>query len=323
MSDGKVNNNVVWESENEKIIKIFQNGIIEAVGIGETTVKIYAKSDKNIFSKIKVKVLPPKETNISTSDYSFLNQDKTEREKVLVKGKILKGYVKDIYGNFLKDVNVKISYDKTSLNYFSKDGYFSFENIPEDTLITLEAKKQGFTTRKISQVFKKSNNNFYELNFEKNLSLKDEPEIIDIAFNNKKVYYGLKVDNLDNIDNDIKSDFNFKKINYINISFLFSENIDKEYFENSFEVIVIKENNEIFFINKSNEKIIFNWLNNSSNLVINLPTKYNLNFGKTLYRIQFRNGISDLNGNISKNYIFNNTGFSKNGYNSVLFSISN
>lgn len=319
MKDGRKNNEVIWESENEKIVKIIENGLIEAMNVGETSIKIYAKDDKNIFTKLKIRVLPEKETSILSSDYSFLENKKDEKKED--EGKIIKGYVKDIYNNIVKDVDIKINYDKKFFTYFSKDGYFEFKNIPEDTLLILEAKKSGFTTRKITEVFKKSSNNFYEVNFENDYALKDDPEIISISINNKKIYGGVDIENFEDIQDNINNEIKFSKLNYVNISFLFSENVDKSFFENSFEVLVIKENKEKFFINKSNEKIQFNWLNNFSNLVINLPTKYNINFGKTLYRVQFKNGISDLNSNISNKNIFNFTGTNKNKYSGFVFSI--
>ena len=67
-------NDVIFDSSNESIISVDQNGYLIAQSIGTATITVYSALDKNIFRTITISVVEPTPTNIIISGKNNMKQ---------------------------------------------------------------------------------------------------------------------------------------------------------------------------------------------------------------------------------------------------------
>jgi general stress protein 26 len=334
-SNGEVTTDVIWESLTPNIVKIEDDGKIKALEAGDGQLKITSKKDSTKSSIIKVKVLPFKEIETKITDGSeklnelFGNELKDfklpEDNKSIIKPStsptptpkptinytpvLLEGRVYDSYGSPVSDAKVSIrnldkNFSYSDKNILTVDGFYSFKDVPFETLLEVNVTKDGWTSRKRVEVIKNkeiNTINFGESDNDLYYAIQDEPEIVALTLNQKKVSYLYKEDfslNDEPQENEITSNKINSNTSRFEFSTTFSEPIDTDSFEDSTEVICLE--GEKF---SKNNKLSFSWSTDSK--TVSFYGYLNSNKTKDICKLQFNGSFRDKSGNnsITNKYI--------------------
>jgi hypothetical protein len=231
-SDSSIKENIKYLVLDTEKINI-QGSKITAIKDGNTNIEISYKNTK-LFLEINVT------RNISVVKESpkveeFIN-DKFN-DKFFLRGKVY-----DIYNNPIEGVTVEaISIDeefkwKAKTQISNKDGYFEIGVSPVGVRIIATVKKEGWTTRSLSQVFsfnleRPEEYSFFK--FEEYNAMQDEPQITSIKINNRNFTGSGKRLEYDEVPYpDITPNIILDN-NKINLEINFSEPISKNDFEDN------------------------------------------------------------------------------------------
>ena len=297
----KANQNLIWKSSNENIVKVDKNGTLNAVGKGEATVTVTTESGKS--SSLNVVVVENK------CKVTFIDPEYNSQESSDSVGKVLetKEY---IYGDKVQFPNVKIdgyeknewytSFDKENGTY--SDQFIESSVIKED--ITLYLKK----VNKIRVTGIKAVQNYitemHDLNFEYGYPSVNIRAIIEPAnaynkrckitsSNEDVIESGYCGENIINADDPIKKMYpdsymssSFLTIKGYGIAKLTIESEDGKFKDTVIVNVVNKENNFKYFYDYQLKQI-------KIDSGITLEEFYK-NFDSSFYGFQ---KIYDLNGN--------------------------
>lgn len=333
-SDSNIKENIQYLVLDKEKISI-EGSKITAIKDGSTKIEISYKNTKllleiNVDRNISVVKESPKVEE-------FIND--TFKEKFFLRGKVY-----DIYNNPIEGVTVDaISIDekfkwKAKTQVSNKDGYFEFGDSPVGARILSTAKKEGWTTRYMSQVFsfnleREEEYSFFK--FEEYNAMQDEPEINSIKINGRFFTGSGKRLEYDEVPYlDITPNLILDK-NKISIEVEFSEPISKIDFENNFRILsgvfsrdgVIKR----FFTHLKKEDFVFNWQKDrlKVNIDINKSLLCNKEGKESSFKIEIPNfSLVDDNGknalphNIN-NYLGTIRFQSKTTADNVIFTIKN
>lgn len=257
---------------------------------------------------------------------------------------ILRGRVYDIYNNPLESVTVDAIAMGSEVNWkgetqiSKKDGYFEFGFSPVGVRILMTAKKEGWTTRSTTLVFKTNieiplEESFFD--FEDKDALQDEPEITLIKINGKAFTGSGKILQEGEVPYPEITPNIISDKNKISLEVQFSEPISKSDFENNFKILsgvfirdgVIKR----FFTHLKKEDFIFNWARNRTkvNIEIDKILLSNKDGKESVFSIEIPNiALVDDNGKNalphSIDHLLGTIKFvSKTSADNVVFSIKN
>lgn len=208
-----------------------------------------------------------------------------------------------------RSVDANISWDEEQI---STNGTYVFRNAPVGARVMIAATKEGWTTRSRTEVLKSNLQgdptanvfDFGGINPQSSqYAIQDEPEIISVNINGKRVSAPGNNDNpgLRNVSN-----------NQPGIEFIFSEPVNKENFESSLRLISQSlSTNESVTIDNSSSDTSFVWGRNDTavKFILDKPLVPDANSSETIYRIEFSNGFKDKSGleAVKGKYIMFNT----------------
>lgn len=325
-TDGKVTNDVFWESLSPDIIGVENNGKITAIKEGTATVKIISNQDKSKFSTIEIKVIPVIEKgiriNTGTSEQFLKDLDPTlfkQDEKKINPNSLsatpipeitypkttLNVYLYSPNNNFIDDASVTVkSLDKSRIfeeKLNSISGYANFKNVPLDTLVSIKVEKEGFNTKERIEVIKKVSEERIDFGgSEENevYSIQQEPEINKVLVNNISIN-NFNSSNISNIILPTGTETPNIVINNTNLSITlnFSKPINTVSFENSLEIKsqLTKNNPNGFILNKSTNNLFFSWGTENKSVSISSNILFD-DLRKIIYVMSLKNTFSDKTG---------------------------
>jgi hypothetical protein len=220
----------------------------------------------------------------------------------------------DIFGNLVDNAVVTVKSLDKRVNWTSQpektvNGFISLKAVPASTLLMITATKTGWTQQSRTEVLKGGDIptiNFGGSGDGKNYAIRNEPQISDITFNKIKISGpGLQIADFNpEIPPAATANTNisFTKtvaVTDISISINFSEAVDKESVESNFQIISQKlgTTNDFYLMTKETDSCTFTWSANNTSVTIQTTLKYDNSLSKMVYRLQFKNGFRDLEGN--------------------------
>ena len=112
------NKNVVWHSDNEDVVKVDESGLVSAISLGETTIKVFSSSNTSIYAKCKIRV----------TQCTYIFMDTIDKIKVSIKD---------------KHICITNLPNEITLSVFNSEGVEEFRSIPSNHKIDYIPKKSG------------------------------------------------------------------------------------------------------------------------------------------------------------------------------------
>ncbi|MFN4151480.1 MAG: hypothetical protein ACK4IX_11095, partial [Candidatus Sericytochromatia bacterium] len=224
-------------------------------------------------------------TNSFSNDFFAFYLNKKDSAKI-------KGHVFDIKGLPLENVLVKVISEGKQIESFTKsDGSYEFKSFDINSKVEVIISKNGWTEKKQIKVLSKGDN---IINFEKNYSLQDEPEIIKLSINDKIANF---LGFYDEKQIELKSLSNIFYDDKLKIKVLFSESINTNSFEDSFVLNEVKTNNDFVSI-KGSENINFLWNSTKTEVIVTFNKSLFLDndLNEKEYLLTFSKSFQDLKG---------------------------
>lgn len=323
-TDGKITNDVVWKSENDKIATVDSQGFIEGISAGKVNILLSSREEPKQSTSLEIIVKPIKEKEIEIAndnlvlnkeDQDYLNKINQELQKKQLENN-KKSYdttfmlinVYDNNNDLVKDININakslIKEISWNFNKKSETGSLLIEDVPNECLIEIYITKEKWNTKKRLIITKgqvKSKNNPLIINFGKEndlfYSFQYEPEISKVTFNFKEIAGLIYDNNIDYINPpDISEKYIKVKAPLSKITLSFNKAVNKKSVEDNIEIISQRDSKGNFTKFTKDNGLVFTWDRFDTNLDISL----NSSLSNILYRLQIKNPYSDIEGNQSK-----------------------
>ncbi|MFN8577490.1 MAG: Ig-like domain-containing protein [Candidatus Sericytochromatia bacterium] len=323
-TDGKITNDVVWKSENDKIATVDSQGFIEGISAGKVNILLSSREEPKQSTSLEIIVKPIKEKEIEIAndnlvlnkeDQDYLNKINQELQKKQLENN-KKSYdttfmlinVYDNNNDLVKDININakslIKEISWNFNKKSETGSLLIEDVPNECLIDIYITKEKWNTKKRLIITKgqvKSKNNPLIINFGKEndlfYSFQYEPEISKVTFNSKEIAGLIYDNNIDYINPpDISEKYIKVKAPLSKITLSFNKAVNKKSVEDNIEIISQRDSKGNFTKFTKDNGLVFTWDRFDTNLDISL----NSSLSNILYRLQIKNPYSDIEGNQSK-----------------------
>lgn len=255
--DGSVDKDVTYTSNNNNIFTITSDGNFSAISQGKVNIIVISNKDKNFKDVIVINVVipTPKQPEVTPNPNPTpiitplptqtplpiitptplvtpiptpipTPSSNISQIKPRITGKIFDQNNSNVP---LVTVNLKLNGTIISTYETSDSGYFEFNNLVVGNKYLIEVLKQGWTSSK-KEILAELEGMNYQVNFQGDLAIQDEPEIIETKINNTLVTFAGANDNPPKASTVVSApDLSG---NELKIELTFSEAINKSDFTN-------------------------------------------------------------------------------------------